>query len=288
MNATAGRGRAYIRSMRVLLFLAAACSLTASDDPREIVRRAVERLDQNLKVARNYTFLERTETRELDSNGRVKSRKVQLYDVTLLEGSPYRRLVGKDDHPLSADEERKEQQKLDESIAQRRKETPEQRAKRISDWENRRRKDREPLKEIPDGFDFRITGNEEVEGRDTWVIEVTPRPDYKARTREAKFFPKFRGTMWIDKAENQWVKTSAEVTDNISIGLFLARLNKGARMDAEMTLVNGEVWLPKHIEAKGSGRIALLKTLRIDEDTTYSNYRKFQSDSRIVATAPVP
>jgi hypothetical protein len=59
--------RAYIISMRAVLFLAAACTLTAAQDPREIVRRSVQLMDHNLAIARNYTFLERSETRELDS-----------------------------------------------------------------------------------------------------------------------------------------------------------------------------------------------------------------------------
>jgi hypothetical protein len=274
--------------MRAVLFLAAACTLTAAQDPREIVRRSVQLMDHNLAIARNYTFLERSETRELDSDAHVKSRKIMLYDVTLLEGSPYRRLVGKDDHGLSPEEERIEQKKLADSIAQRQKETPAERARRIADWEKKRQREREPLGEVPDAFNFRIAGEAQIDGRDAWVIEGTPRPGYHARSSLAKLFPKFRGKLWIDKADYQWVKTEAEVTDNISWGLFVARLSKGARLDVRMTRVNDEVWLPKHIEAKVSARVALVKKYRIEADTSFSNYRKFQVDSRMVAATPQP
>jgi hypothetical protein len=274
--------------MRAVLFLAAVCTLTAAQDPREIVRRSVQLMDHNLAIARNYTFLERSETRELDSDAHVKSRKIMLYDVTLLEGSPYRRLVGKDDHGLSPEEERIEQKKLADSIAQRQKETPAERARRIADWEKKRQREREPLGEVPDAFNFRIAGEAQIDGRDAWVIEGTPRPGYHARSSLAKLFPKFRGKLWIDKADYQWVKTEAEVTDNISWGLFVARLSKGARLDVQMTRVNDEVWLPKHIEAKVSARVALVKKYRIEADTSFSNYRKFQVDSRVVAATPQP
>jgi hypothetical protein len=274
--------------MRVLVFLAAACSLAGAADPREIVRRSTERMDENLAVARNYTFLERSETRELDSDGHVKTRKILLYDVTLLEGSPYRRLVGKDDHPLSQDEERGEEKKLQASIADRRKETPEQHARRIAEWEKKRRREREPLDEIPDGFDFRLAGEEQIDGRDVWVIEAAPRPGYHARSSLAKLFPKFRGKLWIDKADQQWVKTEAEAIDNISFGWFVARLSKGARLEVQMTRVNGEVWLPKRIEAHGSARLVLVRNFRVAAETSFSNYRKFQTDSRIVAITPQP
>ncbi|MGA2740635.1 MAG: hypothetical protein ABSG65_24760 [Bryobacteraceae bacterium] len=271
--------------MRTVLLLAA-CSLAAAQDPREIVRRSVQLLDHNLAIARNYTFLERTEIRELDSDAHVRTRKIMLYDVTLLEGSPYRRLVGKDDHPLSPDEDRIEQKKLADSIAQRQKETPTERNKRIADWEKKRQHEREPLDEVPDAFNFKIAGEVQIDGRDAWIIEGTPRPGYRARNSLAKLFLKLRGKLWIDKADYQWVKTEAEVTDTISWGLFVARLGKGARLDMQMTRVNDEVWLPKRIEARVSARLALVKKYNVESDTSFSNYRKFQVESRVVAAAP--
>jgi len=274
--------------MRTVLFLAAACALNAAQDAREIVRRSVQLMDRNLAIARNYTFLERSETRELDSDAHVKTRKIMLYDVTMLEGSPYRRLVGKDDRPLSPEDEGNEQKKLADSIAQRRKETPAARARRIADWEKRRQREREPLDEVPDAFDFRISGEAQIDGRDAWIIEGTPRPNYHGRSALSRLFPKFRGKLWIDKADYQWVKTEAEVTDNISWGLFVARLSKGARLVVQMTRVNDEVWLPKQIEAKVSARLALVKKYRIESDTSFSNYRKFQVESRVVAATPQP
>lgn len=274
--------------MRVILLMAATCTLVAAQDPREIVRRSVQLMDHNLAIARNYTFVERSETRELDSDAHVKTRKIVLYDVTLLEGSPYRRLVGKDDHPLSPDEDRIEQKKLADSIAQRQRETPAERARRIADWERKRQREREPLDEVPDAFNFRIAGDAQIDGRDAWIIEGTPRPGYHARSSMAKLFPKFRGKLWIDKADYQWVKTEAEVTDTLSWGLFVARLSKGARLDIQMTRINDEVWLPKRIEAKASARLALVKKYNIETDTSFSNYRKFQVDSRVVAATPLP
>jgi len=107
-------------------------------DAREIVRRSVAASDENWKMARNYTFLQRTEERQIDSKGQMKSEEVKTYDVTLLEGSPYFRLLERNDHPLPAAEEKKEQAKLAKSIADRMKETPERRRRRIEDYDKRR------------------------------------------------------------------------------------------------------------------------------------------------------
>jgi len=263
---------------RAVLLLAAACSLAeAQEDPREIVRRAVQQMQQDLIATRHYDFLQRSETRELDSAGHEKSHKILLYEVTMLEGSPYRRLVGRDDRPVSDEEAHQEQAKLEDAAAQRKKETPAERQRRIADWEARRQRDREPIAELPEAFDFKMAGHALIAGRDAWVIEATPRPEFHGRTRISKLFPKFRGKLWVDRASYQWLKTEAEVTDNVWWGFFVARLNKGARLSLEITQVDGGEWLPRHFKIDASARVALVKSIHIQLDTTYSNYRKLSA-----------
>src|SRR5208283_3414183 len=112
--------------MRLLVLCACVPSILAAQngpDAREIVRHSIESDNRNEAVARSYTFLERDETRMLDRSGKPKKApESRTFDVTLLEGSPYRRLVARNDKPLSPSEERKEQEKLRQSIDERRRE----------------------------------------------------------------------------------------------------------------------------------------------------------------------
>ena len=88
--------------MRVFTLIVCLPAILGAQDPREIVRRSVEIDRKNLEIARNYTYLERQEERELDGSGKVKSTEVQTSDVTLLEGSSYRRLVARNDRAAFA------------------------------------------------------------------------------------------------------------------------------------------------------------------------------------------
>jgi hypothetical protein len=264
--------------------LLAACALSAAEDGREIVRRSTERDRRNEKLAENYTFIERQDERSLDAQGRVKKRTVKTYDITLTEGSPYRRLIARDDQPLPPDGERKERRKLEKSIAERRAETPQQRAKRIAEWREKREHDREFLRELPEAFDFRTLGEEEVDGRKVHVIEATPRPGFQANTSAGKFLSKFKGKLWIDAESYDWVKVEAESIDTVSIGGFLVRVGPGARFSLLQTRVNNELWLPKRVSVTAQARLLLFKKISTQMDFTYSDYRKFQADSRIVST----
>jgi hypothetical protein len=265
----------------LMIFLAAVCA--GAEDAREIVRRSVDVGDENLKIAGNYTFRERAEAREFDGSGRISKTGIETHDVTLVDGSPYRRLLSRDDKPLPGKEERKEQQKLDKIAAERRKETPAQREKRLADHEKKRREERALFREAADAFDFRLAGEDQLEGREQYIIDGTPHPGYKPRSRRAAFFAKVKGRLWIDKRDYHWVKLEVEVIDTVSVGAFLFRLAKGSHLEVEQTRVNDEVWLPKRMEIGGSARVALLKRYRGQVEVTFSDYTKFQTDSRIVS-----
>ncbi len=258
--------------------------LAPAEDPRQIVRRSTEEDRRSAKLAENYTFIERLDERSLDSQGRTSHRDVKSYDVTLTEGSPYRRLIARDDKPLPPNEERKEQQKLEKNIAERRAETPEQREKRLADWRRTRAKDREFLLDVPDAFDFRQVGEETVDGRRVWVIDATPRPGYRPKSIVGRFLPKLKGRLWIDQETYAWVKAEAETTDTVSFGGIALRYSPGARFSLLQVRVNNEIWLPKRISVTGQARLLLLKKFSGTLDFTYSDYKKFQTDSRIVAT----
>jgi hypothetical protein len=252
-------------------------------DAAEIVRRSVAAIDENWKIARNYTFLQRTEERQLDSADQVKSKEVKTYDITLLSGSPYLRLVERDDHPLPPAEEKKEREKLEKSIAERLKETPAERQRRIGEYEKRRESQRAAMREVADAFDFKVAGQDRVDGRNVWILEATPRPGFRPRSSDAKVLPHVRGKLWIDQQTYHWVKLEAEVIDPVSWGLFLVRLDRGARIWFDETRVNDEVWLPRRVYITASARLGIFKKLRVQQDTTFKNFRKFQSDSRLVA-----
>ena len=285
------RAAARPKSMRrFLLFLPAIASvaLAAGPDAHEIVRRSVAADNDNWVRARAYTFIERNDTKRLDGDGQVKSIESKAFDVTMAEGSPYRRLIERDGKPLSADEERKQQEDLRRSIEERRKETPERRSQRLADYEKRRSRNRAMLREVVDAFNFRLAGEESIAGRPAWIIEATPRPDFRPQSREGRMLPKIKGKLWIDQADYQWARVEADVIDTISFGWIVARLAKGARIELEQTRVNDEVWLPSRIRAVASARVGLVKSFNVDSETRYSKFRKFQSDSRIVSAVEAP
>jgi hypothetical protein len=234
-------------------------------DSRNLLKRCEQADDRNAELARQYVFEQRTEDRTLNARGEVTRKQSETFDTILTGGRPYQKLIAKNDAPLSAAEEKKQSARAQREEAQGKE-------------EERRRRNRELAHDALKAFETKII----AEDADTWTLEATPKPGFQPHSRETAVLKHFRGRIWISKKDYVWTKLDAEAMDDVSFGLVLFRLDKGAHIVIERTLVNNEVWLPKRIAGGGSGRIALVKKMRIEFETICSKYKHYSADSRLV------
>lgn len=244
--------------------------------------------NENREVARNYTYQFRTVAHELDKNGAEKKTTIRTYDHFNLFGHGFNRLIAKDDRNLSADDERKEEERYRKFADKWQHESEADRAKRLAKQEKDHQEDRHLRLQVPDAFDFKLLGSESVNGRDTWKVFATPRTGYRATTLLQNILKKLQGTIWVDKADYAWAKVDVEMIDDFTYGGILLRLHKGTRLQFDQLKVNDEIWLMRSRNFAASARIALFKSARINAETTFSNYRKFKTDTRVTGVSELP
>ena len=254
---------------------------------KEIVRRAMEHDISNWRQETNYTFIQRIEERELNGDGSEKSSKSQTEEIIFLYGQPYAHLIKRDDKPLSDSEARKVEKKLNDTMEKRRNESPADREKRLAEFQKRHQEEHEFLREVPEAYDFRILGEETVNGRSAYMIAGEPRSDFRPNLNAARVLPKLRPKLWIDKDGYQWLKMEAEVIDTITWGGFLLRLHSGSHIELEQSLINNELWLTNHVHVSFDARVALVKSIRMDIDAKISDFKKFRADSRVISVQEV-
>src|SRR5882757_711965 len=260
---------------------------TPLSDPAEIIRRVAAHEEENQKKRHNYTYEEKVIEKKLDGHGEVKSTETSAFDIMMIYGEQVERQVSKEDKPLPPKEAAKEEEKIDKLIAKYKNESDDQRAKRLEKDEKAHEEAREFVKEVADAFDFTMLPPETVDGRALYVIQGEPKPGYEPHSKNGKFLTKFRGKLWIDQNEYQWVKADLETIDTISFGWFVARLHKGTHLYIEQTRVNDEVWLPKLVRLNLGARVALFRDLNYDVTQTYSDYKKFGAQTKIVTMGDV-
>lgn len=223
----------------------------------------------------------------MDSKGQTKSTEERSYDIVEIYGEPVQRLMQKNGKPLSGKEAAKEDEKIQKIIDKRRNESESDRKKRNEREEKEREDDRAFVRDVADAYNFTLVGRETLNGREAWVIDGQPRPGFVPHAKDAKYLSKFHGRVWIDKSDLQLAKLDVECLDTISWGFFLARFHKGSRVMLEQTRVNDEVWLPLHVTAKVDVRLALFKSLDVDIEQTYSDYKKFRVTTKIVGIGKI-
>jgi hypothetical protein len=265
----------------------AATTQLSPDQIHDLIREAAEKDIENDKKQRDYTYIQREQEHRLDGKGQVKSSESRTYEIMVLYEEPVRKLIAKNDKPLNDADATKEDEKVQKIIEKRKNESAGDRRKRLEKQDKDREDGRRFVKEIADAYNFRSAGKQNLDGRQTQVIDADPRPGYEPHMKDAKFLPKFRFRVWLDQTEKQWVKLDIQCIDTVSVGLFLLRVHKGSNIQIEQVRVNDEVWLPRHVNLKLDARLALLKGLSIAEDVTYRDYKKFRTDTRIVPEADI-
>jgi len=233
-------------------------------DARQIVGLSVAATERSWQARGHYTYTERDENRRLDTHGQVKSNNVDVTRMILVNGERFEQLVEHNGQPPSAEERRKR----DEDLEKLKHETSEERAARLrEDQENR-----SFLEEMLLAFDFQLVGEEIADGEPTYVLQATPHPGYQAHGKYGKMFSKVEGKLWVDKHDFGWIKVDGQVTQSFSVGLFVARVQRGAHIILEQISVGDAVWVPKRLEVRASAKIFFLKSLDMERILTYSDY----------------
>jgi len=272
--------------MRLAALLFIGVCICLGQDARSLVARAIAADDHSYRLARDYTYKIHDEIREFDSAWGVKSVHSTLDEVLYIGGKRYFRPLEKDGKAIPAQDAKKEQTKLDRAVAEASRLTQAEHDKRIADEERDIAKRRAQFKDIPDAFDFRLLGDAEIAGRAAYEVAATPRAGYHGQLQG--ILRNLEGTLWIDKQDFNWVKFEADALKPFSLGWFLARVGEGTHLSYELMRVKDELWVPKEISLKASARLVLLKKVNVEQEITFSEYRKFQTDSRVISSGDIP
>jgi hypothetical protein len=272
------------RALIVGALVALASAARAGDEPdlatlpdlHQFLNEVRERLHTDEYLLDQYTFTERHTERHLDSQGRTEKVIAEVYEVypSAEPGQTYRRLVARDGKALDAKELAKEDRKREEKTAL--DSTGTAQLKRFEAKAEARSREQKAVEELFRVYDMAIVGRELLAGRRTILVTFQPRADFEPTTKTGKILKKFTGRAWIDEGDRQVVRVEGDLLDDLSFGFgILARLRKGARAELVRRKVNDEIWLPAEARFIGAARVLLVKTIRLDTLSEYSDYKKF-------------
>jgi len=232
------------------------------------------------ELQKQYTCHLVADEEKFDSRGEVTSREVKEYDVFNCGGDEIRHLVKNETKPLTAEEQKKEDEKFNKEFAEMQKRD----AELANDPKKQQKEEERQQTAISDFLraeSFTNPRRERFRGQDVIVFDFGPNPDYKPRKLAESIVQKLVGVVWIDEQACDVARLEARFNDSVKIGGgLLASLEKGTNLVLEQTKINGEVWLPSYAEVHAAARVVFVK-VRQNEIDRYSDYKKFRVETRI-------
>src|SRR5688572_12348827 len=232
-----------------------------------------------------YMFIERRTEQKVDGTGRITSESVKVYEV--YPGLPgeerYRRLIEEDGRPIPADRlarQDTDRRKKAEEYA-RKQAVPSERQKDAREQDKARQEYSAAVEDIFRIYDIQMLRREPIEGIDTILATLTPKPGARPLTDDGKVMRHFKARAWISESDYELVRVEIEAIDNLSFGLgLLARVHKGTVATYQRRKVNGETWLPAEVTWTASGRVLLVRRLRLRGVSEFFNYRRYSVDTK--------
>jgi hypothetical protein len=241
-----------------------------ADELRSLLDRVIANQKKNDLAQFNYERLERLETQK----GNPGSQPPEVKTTRAIPaGTGTDRIpVGPDGKPVDAAVYRAELEKLERTLSWA---SQDGRAQRDAyDKIAKKQKERADLIDATrNAFLYTFITREPRGDRILSKFRMLPNPAFKPNSRATAIFPKVRGYLWIDEDAAQLARAEIEVTDDISIGGFLAKVYKGSHLMQERYEMAPGLWFATYAQYDFDGR-RLFVSFAIHERTHYSQYRR--------------
>jgi len=156
-----------------------------------------------------YSYAKRTLTQELNSQGEVIQSTEKKYEVLLVRGWPFARLVQIQGQQLSEADIRKE----DEREQQFRSKLEGRDLKKM-----REKKEAWIKPELLARFNFKVVSNAVYANRQTWVLEFKPKAGAPDNTVQDRIYNRIAGILWIDQEDAEIARVEAHLNKDLSLG----------------------------------------------------------------------
>jgi len=258
---------------RAALLLSSSIAATLAADAGSILQRFVEQSSANAKRASQYTYVQQVEHYTIEPAGSAKLERSETVEIIFVEGGEYQKLIARNGHPLDTKEQAKEDQRLAQTAAERRKQHHGSLLqKEVSLGSNT---------DLLTLFESRLIGEDELGGHKTWVIEATPLASHKPVSKHEKEAMSFSRKLWIDQNDYVAVRSSETVVGDHIV------LMPGTTITIEYEKINQDAWIQTALVIDGRLQIAKFIKPRVRTEYHSSNFQKFDVKSTIT-TSPRP
>jgi hypothetical protein len=231
--------------------------------------RVISRQKQNEAALDVYERMERLEVRKNGSDAAPASVRVTR---VIPSGTGMDRIpLGPDGLPADAAAYRADLAKLEKALALLVNNNRSQRDA-VEKFAKRKKERNDLIDATRSAFLFTFVARELRSDRMLSKYRMEPNPAFKPTTRFTAIYTKVHGFAWVDEQAEELARIEGEVTEDISVGLFLGKIYKGSHFMQERYEVAPGLWLASFSQYDFDGR-KLFSGFSVHERTFYTNYR---------------
>ena len=233
------------------------------------------------KLLKNYLYREVATAQQSDGHGGLKKTETKEYDVFWLNGVQVHKLVKKDGKELSAEEQKKESDRIDKEVAKAKERRTKAEAKGQETDSNGH--EEITVSRFLELGSFTNPRRLRLADRDTIAVDYAGDPKAKTRNRSEDVVRDLAGTVWVDEQDHVISRLEGHLLNTFKIGGgLLVNIQKDTNFAMDQKKINDEVWLPAKIDARGAARAMLFFKFNGSIRVVSSDYRKFKATSTIL------
>jgi hypothetical protein len=185
-------------------------------------------------------------------------------------------LEGIDGHPLTPQQRTREDQRVQQFVAD-----PDQQSKARRAGDDDDKKSAQMFAMLPDAFIFEYA---QTRG-DTVRLTFHPNPDFTSHSSEAYVFHKMDGFVIVNTRENRLVEISGVLTHGVEfLGGLFGHLDPGGTFDVRRQEIAPGHWAITALKVDMKGKALFFKTIGVQQDEVHSHFQRVP-DSTTLAQA---
>ncbi|MGA8761530.1 MAG: hypothetical protein WB562_01460 [Candidatus Sulfotelmatobacter sp.] len=187
------------------------------------------------------------------------------------------RLLSIDGHPLDADRQQKESQRLQRLVSH-----PDEQRKLQQASHKKAEQGARLFNLLPDVFVFAYAGRQ----GDQVTLTFTPNPNFQPPSLEARVFQAMQGEMTVDTKQQRLAAINGHLMGNVKFGGgLLGHLDKGSKFEVRQAEVAPGHWEMTSLSVDMKGKALLFKTISVQENENHSDFHRLPDDLTLAEAA---
>ena len=203
----------------------------------------------------------------------------QVQEILETNDGSLSQLVSRDGHPLDANQQLQEHQRLQRLVSH-----PDEQRKLQQASDKKAQQGARLFRILPDVFVFSVAGRH----GDLVTLTFRPNPAFQPPSLEARVFHGMEGEMTVDTKQERLVALNGRLMEDVKFGAgVLGHLDKGGKFEVRQTEVAPGHWEMTFLNVDMKGKALLFKTIGIQETENHSDFHRMPDDLTLAEAAGI-